>query len=169
MKRKTENLFEDRHGIQRQYDPEDASGRQTRYPAKWIDGLPAESPARVQHEGVLRLYRKVHDFIEGHDRLQEFFDSGPVDGSGFRDLYSEHTHSFASGEYATDLVEWVEMLQTIVGLIDLEYSEDDDEGERFYFDEEACKTLTQPLWALEEEVTNFLETLKRLGARGAQV
>lgn len=160
-KRKTNRLFTDRNGTPREFDPEDTSGRQRRYPPEWVDTLSPDSPARRQHERAHELHDKVHGLIVGTQQLEEYFDTGPVDGSGFRDLYSEHTPAFASGDYPTDLHEWAEMLHSIVGMIDLDYREEfDEEDERFYFDEEARETLYQPLQALDAEITAFLQSLE---------
>jgi len=159
-KRKTRCFFTDRNGTSREYDPEDTSGRQKRYPPEWVETLPSDSPARRQHDRAQELHEKVHGLIRANQQLEEYFDTGPVDGSGFRDLYSEHTPAFASGDYATDLEEWAEMLQSIVGMIDLDYRVDfDQEDERFFFDEEARETLYRPLQALDAEIAEFLNSL----------
>lgn len=159
-KRKIRTSFVDRNGTQREFDPEDTSGRQKRYPAEWIEQLPEDSPARRQHDRAMQLHEKVHGFIQNHSQVEEYFDTGPVEGSGYRDLYAEHTPAFASGDYPTDLEEWGEMLHTIVGMIDLDYRLDfDGEDERFFFDEEARETLYKPLQAMDAEITAFLDAL----------
>jgi len=162
MKRKTRSFFQDRHGVQREYDPEDASGSQHAYPAEWIDQLPKGSPAQAQHQRLLELHRRVFEFIESHPRLEEYFDSGPVDGSGFRIYYAEDAPAYAQGDYPTDLEDWADMLQTIIGLIDLEYLvEDDITGqEEYYFDRPAREMLQGQLEALEEDVSEMVDSLE---------
>ena len=160
MKRKTRSFFEDRYGSQREYDPADASGQQLRYPHEWLEELPPDAPARAQHDRLLALHARVYELIQGHPRLQEYFDTGPVDGSGFRVCYAEDAPAYADGNYPTDLVEWSDMLQTMLCLIDLEYQLDDDEGETPYFDQEAREVLRAPLKALDADVAAFIKSLE---------
>lgn len=165
MKRKTRTFFEDRNGAQREYDPADFSGRQLVYPADWYEEMPEGSHARAQHERIIAMHAKVHGFIRSDQKLEEYFDTGPVDGSGCRDLYSEHTPAFESGDYATDLKEWGEMLSSILALVDLDYELDWDEDEleskdAHYFDMETRSSLRAPLRALEAELASFLASLE---------
>lgn len=154
MKRPTRAWFHDRFGQERTFDPYDASGGQRLYPWAWYDRMPDGSPARAQHERMLALHRAVHDLIASHPRMEEYFDSGPVDGSGYRDLYAEHTPAFADGTYATDLDEWSDMLLTLVDLVDLDHRYDDDD--EYYFDEATRRALMSPLAQVRADLVRFI-------------